>query len=60
MCAMIITGVIGCVFCILAPVLMWVAYVRMNEATNIAGIASLLIGEILVWVYLVWFLVTRV
>lgn len=53
---MLIIGVIGSILCILAPALVWVAYDRMDDAIYTAGIVSLILGEILVWVYLTWFL----
>ena len=54
---MLIIGVIGSVLCILAPALVWVAYDRMDDAIYTAGMASLILGEILVWVYLTWFFI---
>ena len=59
--AIIIIAVIGCALCILAPVLAWIACERiMDERLHIASVASLLLGEILIWIYLAWFFTTRV
>lgn len=60
MWTMIIICGVGCFLCILAPVLMWAACERMDDRLNVTGIASLLLGEILIWIYLAWFFMTRV
>lgn len=60
MCAMIITCGAGCALCVASPILTWLACEYENELIHIASIASLLIGEILIWIYLAWFLMTRV
>ena len=60
MCAMIIACGVGCALCVVSLILRWIGCEYENEVAYTASVASLWLGEILIWIYLVWFLVTRV